>query len=94
MPASLPFRIAMRMREEDINHLGSLRLGLLLGDLDAFAGQDYAHCRGPEKPPALVTAAIDTIDIFVARRRRNRHGNARRSDSCGLVLSGRRYGSV
>ena len=24
----------------------------------------YAHCRGPEKPPALVTAAIDTIDIF------------------------------
>ena len=34
----LPFRSDAQLREEYINHLGSLRLGLLLGDLDAFAG--------------------------------------------------------
>jgi len=64
----LPFATDLNLRNAFVNHLQQLRKGMLLGEMDAFAGISAAlHCAGAAssdgRPPVLVTGACDRIYI-------------------------------
>lgn len=66
----LPFGSDMELREQYKNVWGQVRVGKLLEDIDALAGNvAYTHCddADPTTPPlTLVTAAVDRIDLVRA----------------------------
>ena len=61
---ALPFQSDKELREEYVNHLGDLRLGLLLEDADALCGfAAYKHCSNMESLPSIVTASMDRLSL-------------------------------
>ena len=61
---ALPFQSDKELREEYVNHLGDLRLGLLLEDADALCGfAAYKHCSIMESLPSIVTASMDRLSL-------------------------------
>jgi acyl-coenzyme A thioesterase 9 len=66
----LPFGRDANLRDVYSNAWGRLRIGLLLEELDAFAGLvAYTHCDDGDAradPPTLVTASLDRLDMLDA----------------------------
>jgi acyl-coenzyme A thioesterase 9 len=65
---NLPFSTDSVLREQYINFYGNLRVGKILEDLDACAGNiAYAHAEdnNPKtRPLTIVTASVDRIDLL------------------------------
>ncbi|KAK9916242.1 hypothetical protein WJX75_000412 [Coccomyxa subellipsoidea] len=64
---SYPFSTSPLLQEQYRNPWGYVRMGKVLEDLDSFAGNiAYEHCddgRTDTRPPLLVTASVDAIDL-------------------------------
>jgi len=64
----LPFRTDKPLHDEYVNSVGSIRLGRLLEDMDAFAGAiSYRHVDDYDattRPPTNVTASVDRIVLL------------------------------
>ncbi|CAL8466765.1 g6301 [Coccomyxa elongata] len=64
---SYPFATSPLLQEQYRNPWGYVRMGKVLEDLDSFAGNiAYEHCddgRTDTRPPLLVTASVDAIDL-------------------------------
>ena len=64
----LPFGSDASLRRQYVNFRGQLRVGKLLEELDAFAGNcAYAHCDDGDPStelPTLVTVSLDRLDLL------------------------------
>eukprot|EP00002_Diphylleia_rotans_P011323 TRINITY_DN2238_c0_g1_i2.p1 TRINITY_DN2238_c0_g1~~TRINITY_DN2238_c0_g1_i2.p1 ORF type:complete len:299 (-),score=44.80 TRINITY_DN2238_c0_g1_i2:1011-1907(-) len=65
----IPFGSDKILRDQYVTSNGNLQFGLLLEDLDAFAGHiAYKHCENPETPnvhsQVIVTASVNRIDLL------------------------------
>ncbi|RYY37050.1 hypothetical protein EON62_01350 [archaeon] len=64
----LPFGSDPALRASYVNFRGQLRIGKLLEELDAFAGNvAYLHCDDNDEntaPPVLVTVSTDRVDLL------------------------------
>jgi acyl-coenzyme A thioesterase 9 len=59
----LPFSSDPILREQYISPFGHVRLGRLLEDLDAFAGNVAFHHAFPSRP-TIVTASVNKLDLI------------------------------